>query len=376
MTERCQTISFAAPHDSDPEEVFDNVHNRIHGPTRGFVHPGSAILQQVERVVTNRFLADSARFSRDDLLQWFSILGSEERDGTRGWWHTYRRPSVEPGTANTGDISLFMTTSRGFDPSAEKEWGSVQVIGQYCLGDATSYEAGLLSLCDFALGVFACQPTQLLLHGVYIRGSQVEQWVFDRSRLYCWDVIDVQNNADLTPFLSLFLGYTLMEDDQLGRSDLIKSDEDGKYITTGETAAGSAFPEKVYIQDEPIALHGDQVSAGTTCYLARMPQLDRWNYVVKFKWRRASDRPEEEMLKTANETKAWGVASLAHHKVHSQLSTAIYVKASIAGRISDFSRSRTQHWSRTVSESQVRESVGKTSSSAQRRQTRLLRIGH
>ncbi|KAK4144583.1 serine/threonine-protein kinase Sgk2 [Dichotomopilus funicola] len=309
MTERCQSVSFVAPHDSDLGEVFENVHNRIHGPARASIHPGSAILQQAERIISDRYPATSAGVSPEDLLQWFSVLGLEGYDGIRGWWHTYRRPAPKPEIANGGGVSLFMTTSTDFDSRTEEEWSSVQVIGQSSSSDSGGgYQDGLLSLCDFALGVFACQPTRLFLHGLYICGSRVELWVFDRSGLYCSDVLDVHKSPDLTRFLSHVLSYRLMTDEQLGRSDLIKSDEDGNYIMISNAVVGPDFPSKFYIQPEPIALHGDQVSAGTTCYLARMPQMDRWNYVVKFKWRRASDRPEEEMLKAADEKKISGVA--------------------------------------------------------------------
>ena len=87
-------------------------------------------------------------------------------------------------------------------------------------------------------------------------------------------ILDVQNSRDLTRFLGHVLSYRLMTDEQLGRSDLIKSDEDGNYIMTRDAVVGPDFSNKFYIQAKPIALHGDQVSAGTTCYLARMPQLD------------------------------------------------------------------------------------------------------
>ena len=131
-------------------------------------------------------------------------------------------------------------------------------------------------------------------------------------------ILDVQNSGDLTRFLGHVLSYRLMTDEQLGRSDLIKSDEDGNYIMTRDAVVGPDFSNEFYIQAKPIALHGDQVSAGTTCYLARMPQLDRWNYVVKFKWRRASNRLEEEMLKAADEKNISGLVSLVYHKVHSE----------------------------------------------------------
>jgi hypothetical protein len=72
--------------------------------------------------------------------------------------------------------------------------------------------------------------------------------------------------------------------------------------------------EKLYLEDQAIALSEELVGEGTTCYRAKIPVSDRWDYVVKFKWRLASERPEEELLKLAKEKNAWGVVSLEYDK--------------------------------------------------------------
>jgi hypothetical protein len=145
---------------------------------------------------------------------------------------------------------------------------------------------------------------------LYIRGSLIELWVFDRSGIYCCDVFNIQN--EFARFLSLVLSYRLMTDKDLGRSDIVESDEAGSFITLEDAAATSLG--KVYLEDQPIALSWEFVGEGTTCYRTKILDSDRWDYVVKSKWRLASDRPEEKLLKLAKEKNIWGVVSLEYHK--------------------------------------------------------------
>ncbi|KND86276.1 hypothetical protein TOPH_09086 [Tolypocladium ophioglossoides CBS 100239] len=169
---------------------------------------------------------------------------------------------------------------------------------------------GLLTLCGHARKVFAGQPTRLFLHGFYLRGSLMELWVFDRSGIYSCDIFDLQ--TELARLISILRSYRLMTDRDLGRSDIVDNDEAGSYITLEDAAQTSLG--KLYLEDQPIALSEELVGEGTTCYRAKMLGSNRWDYVVKFKWRLARDRPEEELLKLAKEKNVWGVVSLDYHK--------------------------------------------------------------
>jgi hypothetical protein len=98
------------------------------------------------------------------------------------------------------------------------------------------YQDGLLSLYQPVHQFFAIQPTRLFLRGFYIRGSMIEFWVFDRSGLYCSDLYNVYR--DFIQFHSTILSYW-----------------------------------------------------------ARVPDSNRWDYVLKFKWRWARKCLEDELLK-------------------------------------------------------------------------------
>lgn len=237
----------------------------------------------------------SAASSPGRFLQWFSSFSSEEFDGARGSWHT---------EIASGGAHLFLTLSKIFDPRTKNAWRDVLVIGHFCRDDSVNYQDGLFDSCDHARKVFASQPTQLFLHGLYVCGSLMELWI------YCCQAFDIQN--EFVRFLSLVLRYWLMTDRDLGKSNIIKNDQAGSFITLDDATVSSL--EKLYLEDQTIALSEELVGEGTTCYRAKKLDSDRWDYVVKFKWRLASDRPEEEPLKLAKEKNLWGAVSLHDDK--------------------------------------------------------------
>ncbi|KAI1369386.1 FunK1 protein kinase [Xylaria arbuscula] len=189
-------------------------------------------------------------------------------------------------------------------------WDDVQVVGQFYRNDVVSYRDGLVELSRSAYHVFASQPTRLFLHGFYIRRSLIEFWVFDRSGLYCSEVFGIQRDFD--QFLSLVLSYQRMTDRQLGKGDIIETDEGGNYITFGNSDMTSLG--KLYLECPPIAYRGGLSGNGTTCYRARKVGSNQWSYAVKFKWRWVRKRPEDELLKLANKNHAWGAVSLDYYK--------------------------------------------------------------
>ena len=64
------------------------------------------------------------------------------------------------------------------------------------------------------------------------------------------------------------------------------------------------------MEDEPIALQYAIVCRGTTCYRAKRPGTENWEFVVKFSWRSDKRRAEGELLRLAKERGVWGVARL------------------------------------------------------------------
>ncbi|KAF5024770.1 hypothetical protein F66182_3148 [Fusarium sp. NRRL 66182] len=305
---------------TDDQEILDNIDGRMHGPISGFIKKYFGNFQYIRQDASLEIQAagrvssccavPSAAPSPDNFLQWFSNYISRELDGARGSWHI-SSANVAPEHESADDgARLLLTMLTSPVSKVQTRWDHVQVVGQYYHHDCVCYQDGLLRLCRSAHQVFASQPTRLFLHGFYIRGSLIELWAFDRSGLYCSDVFDIRK--DFTQFLSIILSYQRMTDQDLGKSNMIEMDKGGSYIILDSVVMPSLG--KLYLEDQPIASREGVVGSGTTCYRARMPDSNRWNYVLKFKWRWARERPEDELLKLVKEKRVWGAISLDYYK--------------------------------------------------------------
>ncbi|KLU92188.1 hypothetical protein MAPG_11134 [Magnaporthiopsis poae ATCC 64411] len=285
--------------------VLEDIGGDIHGPMPGFIR------KYFDRFVSHSPVATaeshppcSVPLSPDSFPEKFSILSQEELVGARCTWHTANVTSSHIGTTH------LLTPSHKFDPLAKHYWLDVQVVGQVCRGSSAGYQAGLIELCGHAQKVFASQPTRLFLHAFYVHELVVELWVFDRSGLYSSEVLKL--GADDAQITSILRSYRLMTDQELGINDVVKHDDGGNFITLGNGSAPS--PTRLYLQEQPVSLRQALVGMGTVCYKARSPDSDRWDFVVKFKWRWARSQREDEVLLLAGEKHVSNVASLVYYK--------------------------------------------------------------
>lgn len=305
---------------TDDQDILHNIDGRMHGPMSGFIkkyfgnfqyaHQDASLELQAAGRVRARCAVPSAAPSPDNFLEWFSDYTLRELDGARGSWHISIGDVAPEHESDDDGARLLLTMPPSPASNAQTRWDHVQVIGQFYHRGCVCYQDGLLRLCRSAHQVFASQPTRLFLHGFYIRGSLIELWVFDRSGLYCSDVFDIQN--DFIQSLSIFLSYQRMTDQDLGKSNIIEMDNVGSYITLDIVAKPSLG--KLYLESQPIASRQGLVGTGTTCYRARMPDSNRWEYVLKFKWRWARECPEDELLRLAEKNCTWGAASLDYYQ--------------------------------------------------------------
>lgn len=310
--------------DLDDQDILDNIDGRMHGPMRGFIdkffgdfqfiHHDAFLEIAAAGRACGRCAIPSAAPSTDNFLQWLTNYTSRERDGARGSWHVYGGDGVASEHKSRDDedgarLVLIMDPNSP-DSDTKPRWENVQVIGQFQRHDGMSYQDGLLRLCRSAHHVFASQPTRLFLHGFYIRDSLVELWVFDRSGLYCSDLLDI--HRDFIQVLFILLTYQRMTDQDFGNGNIFEVDSVGRYIVTDSLSIPPSG--KLYIESQPIASRSDLVGTGTSCYRARLPDSQDWKYVVKFKWRWARERPEEELLKMAANKGVWGATSLDHYQ--------------------------------------------------------------
>ncbi|KAI3395608.1 hypothetical protein diail_1046 [Diaporthe ilicicola] len=305
---------------ADDQDVLDNIDGRMHGPMSGFIkkyfgnfqyaHQDAFLEIQAAGRVSYRCAVPPAAPTPDNFLQWFSDYMSRELDGARGSWHSSSGDVAPEHKSGDDGARLLLTMPASPASSVQTRWDHVQVIGQFYHRSGVCYQDGLLRLCRSAHQVFASQPARLFLHGFYIRGSLIELWAFDRSGLYCSDLFDI--HKDFIQFLSIFLSYQRMTDQDLGKANIIETDEGGNYTILD--SVGMPSLGKLYLDSQPIASREALVGTGTTCYRARTPDSNRWNHVLKFKWRWARERPEDELLKLANKRCVWGAVALDYYK--------------------------------------------------------------
>ncbi|KAI0818189.1 FunK1 protein kinase [Xylaria sp. FL0064] len=313
--------SLAPPAPSpDDQEILDNIGARMHGPMSGFIkkffgdfqysHEDGLFKIQTAEGISSKYTIPSAPPLPDNFLEWFSNYVARESDGARGSWHISSGDAASEYGIPNDEARLLLTIPTSPNSSTHVKWNDVQIVGQFYRSCCICYQEGLLRLCRSAYQVFASQPTRLFLHGFYLRGSKIEFWVFDRSGIYCSDAFDIQK--DFSQFLSVLLSYQRMTDRELRDNNVIKTDESGSYIILKSVPIPTVG--KLYLESKPIASREGLAGTGTTCYRARLPNSARWDYAVKFKWRWARERPEDELLKLAKKRDVWGAVSLEYYE--------------------------------------------------------------
>ncbi|EPE31464.1 Protein kinase-like (PK-like) [Glarea lozoyensis ATCC 20868] len=285
------------------DDILQNVEEFIHGPetpARNASFFRTAVTESSARAVEDLNLCSRAP-SPHELPRWFSSFPYSRLSCPLNSWYTSH---FDIG------VSLLLTRSQSLNATAETDWCNINAVGHMCLDGLTKYRDGLLLLCRHAQQVFASQPTRLYLHALYIRRSLVELWTFDRSGIYCGDGFNWQDH--FSRFSALVLSFCFMTEKDLGISDILKVDAVGRYITINISLQSSV--QNLYLEDQPIASSQDIVGEGTTCYRAKRTESKQWDYVVKFKWRPTSKRPEEEFLWLAKQNSVWGVVSIDYDR--------------------------------------------------------------
>lgn len=299
------------------QTLVTNVDGYIHGDVHGFYQKyfentswSSAIkrtIQQVDpKIVNGCWTVYPERPSRDEFLVLIRTAEPICSHG-RGFWSTFPRGAPEPSGQRSKTHLIF--TLEAVSSKNKHPWVGVQVIGEFC-DVSIKYRDGFSHLLRLAQEVFSRQPTRLFLHGFYIRGSMMELWVFDRSGVYSAAVFDIRKNPER--FLNVMVSYRLMGDEELGMNSLFREDEAGKYITM--RAEDKKVGARLYLEPRPIAISQDIVGEGTTCYRAKRLNSNGPEFIVKLKWRLATKRPEEKLLKLVQERRVSGVVRFLGHQ--------------------------------------------------------------
>lgn len=293
-------------------EVFENIDGFITGPLEGFFpkYFGHAAtddtFQKTVKDLAARYPLGDATTSAKRFCHWLSALATTDCTGARGSWRTSLHAEKRPETELGAHVALVLSNGGTFQEPNE---ATVHVIGEFCPGQGISYKDGLLNLCAKASATFAAQPTRLFLHGFYLRGNFAELCVFDRCGLFTCDVFNIHENFQR--FVTVILKYSLMTNAELGISDIILHDNLGPYISLKEDACIASLHRTLRL-GRALATPEDMVSKATICFKARLPDSDRWDYVVKFKWRLKDDIAEEQVIQHAKNRNVWGSLSIEY----------------------------------------------------------------
>lgn len=316
--------------DASDEDILADVNGHIYGPVDGFYEKhfitlksfcgeADAVQKLAGAAGDSYYACLSSAPSSHGFLQWFSAFSRyapHTLDDSQGAWHTVRLEAACGATDSHGHSAhLYLTRSLAtFDPLVNDTWTEVEVIGEFRDSPSADYREGFVALCRQANQVFLAQPERLFLHGFYTRGSLMELWAFDRSGLYCSEVFDIQEQFGL--FLSVMFTYSRMSAAEVGRFSPIRYDGPDAYIPLEEeNVISPSLRHKLYIENQPFARSDRLVGAGTTVYRGKATkESPSWEYVVKFKWRSAASRPEEEILKLAMAKNVRGLLSVHYHR--------------------------------------------------------------
>ena len=201
---------------------------------------------------------------------------------------------------------LVLATSGTINYDGRYNWRDVRVIGELKESVSKKNSQEISNFCRNARENFTNQLTRLFLHGFILRGSIIKLWVFGRSGPYGCEIIDALEDPDR--FIKVIVGYTMMSDAEVGLDTFIGKGNIGRWIMLkGE---GKTKEEKLYVEDQPIALQRAIVCGGTTLYRAMRQKANCWELVVKFSWRSNKRQAEEELLQLAKERQVWGVAEM------------------------------------------------------------------
>lgn len=308
MASSYSTDSFVSPDGLSKNLVLNRSLTSLDGNIRsvvsGFVHPGHESIQMAEEFIGRHQLPNDQSALDRALYPFISF--SRHYPDSPGAWQVHK--PFEPQR-----VHMFLMTEAA-DLTKQRSWAQVLAVAQICVDGSSLYREGLTSLCCHASQIFILQPTRLYVHGLYIRGSTLELWVFDRAGMYCADAFDI--HTDPGRYVALVLGYTLMDSEALGSFYVIRVDTtraDYTRTTFVPKSKRSYSPALVIpVNDTPFVRVMGIVGSGMVCYYAR-EDSEEPNRVLKLKWRTIDDMPEEGPLEKARNRDVWGVVRLEHH---------------------------------------------------------------
>ncbi|KGQ00833.1 hypothetical protein PAAG_12498 [Paracoccidioides lutzii Pb01] len=220
---------------------------------------------------------------QSDVLAWWLHLQGDLLSESHSIYYTTvsKADLTDSKTEQRADLLL---RARSTSLSQGKhDWRDILVIGELKISEKEiRTKDTLLQISCYVRDVFATQPTR-------------------RS-----GIIDV--NTDPRQFLQVFVGYTMMSDEELGLDTFIARNEDGsKSIIIKEPESSE---EMILQLRKMLSFQHAIVCRGTTCFLTDDGEVEG---VAKLSWVSDKWHPGVELLKLAAQKNVQGIARIIGH---------------------------------------------------------------
>jgi hypothetical protein len=198
------------------------------------------------------------------------------------------------------------TKTRG---QAEYDWSQILIPGELKSNPKEdTHESTWLDLARYAREVFIAQDTRRFVQAFTLCGSLMRLWEFDRLGGIASSAFDI--NKDGLGFVSAFLGYLWMTNEQLGFDPTITSEGTNRYMTI--TKEGNT--ERLVIVDAIKPYHSI-IGRGTICWkVYHEGDESKQLLVVKDSWQYPERDEEGEYLLEATKRGVVNVARYYHHE--------------------------------------------------------------
>ncbi|KAL7928030.1 serine/threonine-protein kinase Sgk2 [Trichoderma chlorosporum] len=215
---------------------------------------------------------------------------------------------------SSGDNRVGTETQRQLDllvklkkDGLKHDWKDVLVIGEMKESDKKS-KALWLQIGSAVRNVFAAQPTRRFVHAFSLTGTEMENWVYDRSGPYSGATFDIHDEPD--KFIHVMCGYLMMSDEEFGLGTFITEKDYRLFVTMPVEPRTMKRKRKLELDAKPIAFQQAIVCRGTTCFRARDVGSTELDMVVKLSWTSNKRLPEADLLRKAHERGVKGLAKL------------------------------------------------------------------
>ncbi|KAL6860864.1 hypothetical protein J3F83DRAFT_304069 [Trichoderma novae-zelandiae] len=241
--------------------------------------------------------------TEDDVRKWWLNLQKELLANERTAFFTGSGDN-RVGTEAQRQLDLFVKLKRDGSP---RDWKHVLVVGELKEADKNP-KALWLQIGSAVRNVFAAQPTRRFVHAFSLRGTEMENWVYDRSGPYSGAAFDIHDEPE--KFMQVMCGYLMMSDEEFGLDSFMTEKDYRLFVTMPVETRTMKRKRKLELDAKPIAFQRAIVCRGTCCFRARAVGSTKIDMVVKFSWTSSKRPPEADLLTKAQERGVKGLAKL------------------------------------------------------------------